>query len=67
VALEKGEAGLPKRSVVNISQLFTVDKSQLRERIGMLSVHRMDQILDGVRLLIEPRNVDETLVPSSLR
>jgi len=29
VLLEPGEAGLPKQSVVVVSQIFTVDKSQL--------------------------------------
>lgn len=37
VALKKGEANLPKKSVVNISQVFTVNKSDLKEKIGMLS------------------------------
>lgn len=33
VALKKGEANLPKKSVVNISQIFTVNKSELLEKI----------------------------------
>jgi mRNA interferase MazF len=59
VLLEKGEANLPKQSVVNISQLFTVDKGDLVERIGTLSRGRVRQILDGILLLMEPRDVDE--------
>ncbi len=39
--LEKGEANLPKQSVVNVSQVFTVDKSQLDEYIGTLSSRRV--------------------------
>lgn len=58
VLLERGEANLPKQSVVNISQLFTVDKSQLGEKIGTLSPHRLQQILEGVRLLTEPCEVE---------
>jgi mRNA interferase MazF len=58
VLLEPGEAQLPKRSVVNVSQVLTVDKSQLGERIGRLSVHRVREILDGVRLLTEPAELD---------
>lgn len=57
VLLRKGEANLPKRSVVNVSQIFTVDKADLVERIGTLSSKRVRQILDGVRLLTEPRDV----------
>ncbi|GAB4580300.1 MAG: type II toxin-antitoxin system PemK/MazF family toxin [Anaerolineales bacterium] len=58
VLLDLGEAGLPKQSVVNISQVFTVDKTQLGEYIGTLSKKRIRQILDGVKLLTEPRDVD---------
>jgi mRNA interferase MazF len=54
VLLNPGEANLPKQSVVNISQVFTVDKSQLGEKIGTLSAKRIRQILDGLLLLLEP-------------
>jgi len=57
VLLEKGEANLPKQSVVNVSQIFTVDKRDLAEKIGTLSRQRVRQILDGIRLLTEPRDV----------
>jgi mRNA interferase MazF len=50
-----GEGNLPKRSVVNVSQILTVDKSQLGEQIGRLSAQRVRQILDGIRLVLEPR------------
>lgn len=56
VLLEPREANLPKRSVVNISQVFTVDKTQLGERIGTLSPSRVREILDGIGLLLEPRD-----------
>jgi mRNA interferase MazF len=58
VVLQKGEANLPKRSVVNISQLYTVDKRALSEKIGTLSKERIDQIVSGVRLLIEPKEIE---------
>lgn len=54
VRLESGEANLPKQSVVNISQVFTIDRSQLRDKIGVLSAKRVRQILDGLYLLLEP-------------
>jgi mRNA interferase MazF len=57
VLLEKGEANLPKPSVVNVSQIFTVDKTDLVEKIGSLSPQRVRQILDGLRLLTEPRDI----------
>ena len=58
ILLEKHEANLPKPSVVNVSQLLTVDKSQLGEYIGTLSSKRMRQVLDGIKLLLEPREVE---------
>lgn len=57
VLLEEGEANLPKRSVVNISQVITVDKADLVGKIGTLSGQRLRQILDGLYLLTEPRDV----------
>jgi mRNA interferase MazF len=58
VLLEPGEADLPKQSVVVISQIFTVDKSQLSEPIGTLSKKRVRQILDGMKLIMEPREIE---------
>ena len=58
VLLDAGEANLPKQSVVNVSQIFTVDKSQLDEYIGVLSAARIRQILAGIRLVTEPRDIE---------
>jgi mRNA interferase MazF len=58
VTLKKGEADLPKKSVVNISQIFTVNKSDLSEKIETLSKQQIAQILEGIRLLTEPREID---------
>jgi mRNA interferase MazF len=57
VLLFPGEADLPKQSVVNVSQIVTVDKEQLRERIGTLSRERLQEVLRGINLLLEPREV----------
>lgn len=57
VLLKPREGNLPKTSVVNVSQVTTVDKSQLVEYIGKLSPRRVRQILDGIRLLTEPRDL----------
>jgi mRNA interferase MazF len=59
VLLNKGEANLPKKSVVNISQIFTVNKSDLSEKIGVLSRERFNQVLEGIQLLTEPRDVEK--------
>ena len=58
VLLDEGEANLSKRSVVNISQIFTVDKVDLEEKVGTLSRKRMRQVLNGIYLLIEPRDIE---------
>lgn len=58
VALDQGEANLPKPSVVNVSQIFTIDKSQLDGYIGSLSVKRVREILNGIKLVIEPREME---------
>ena len=49
VLLEAGEGGLPKRSVVVVSQVSSVEKARLGERIGSLSDARVGQILAGLR------------------
>jgi mRNA interferase MazF len=55
VFLKKGEANLPKSSVVNISQILTVDKSDLTEKIGQLSKKRVEEIVSGIEFLLKPR------------
>jgi len=57
VLLKKGEGNLKKDSVVNVSQIITVDKSDLARKIGSLSHRRLTQIINGIKLLIEPRIV----------
>ncbi len=58
VPLRPREGNLPKRSAVNVSQVFTVDKSQLVERIGTLAPSRVRQIVDGLVGVVEPREID---------
>ena len=57
VMLNKGEANLPKKSVVNISQIYTVNKSDLVEKIGRVSEKRIFEILEGLKLLTEPKEL----------
>ncbi|MEC4813449.1 MAG: type II toxin-antitoxin system PemK/MazF family toxin [Scytonema sp. PMC 1069.18] len=56
VLLEVGEADLPGQSVVNVSQVFTVDKALLTEKIGSLSRQRIQQILAGLALVTQPED-----------
>ncbi len=52
VVLRKGEANLPKKCVINITQIKSVDKGSLKEKIGTLSKKRMDEVHEGVRLVM---------------
>lgn len=57
VLLKKGEGNLPKDSVVNISQVITVNKSDLTEKIGSLPPAKLKEVIEGIKLLIEPREL----------
>src|SRR4051794_18132853 len=49
VLLEAGEANLPRQSVIIVSQVDSVEKTQLGEYIGSLSQQRIEQILAGMQ------------------
>jgi mRNA interferase MazF len=51
VLLEAGEGSLPKQSVVEVSKISSVAKSQLGAYIGTLSQQRVEQIFAGLRFL----------------
>jgi len=53
VTLKEGDANLPKASVVNVTQVLTVDKTELAERIGSLPAGTVDAIRNGLQLLFE--------------
>jgi len=52
--LDPGEGNIPRASVVNLSQVATVSKSELNDDtyIGRLSESRTTQIIAGVRVFI---------------
>ena len=58
VALSKGEGGLTRPSVVNITQLYTVNKADLLDYIGTLTPKRLRDVLNGVKFVIEPREAE---------
>jgi mRNA interferase MazF len=51
VLLEAGEANLPRQSVVEVTKVSSVNKTQLGEYIGTLSERRIDQIVAGIRFI----------------
>ena len=52
VLLTKVQSGLPRESVVNVSQLFTVDEITLRDYISTLSEKKMHQIDNGLKKVL---------------
>jgi len=44
VTISAGESGLPRASVVNLSQIQTIDKGRLKEKCGQLSPAKMAQV-----------------------
>ncbi len=53
VRLRQGEANLPKKSVVNMTQVKTVDKNSLQELIGSLTKKRIAEVHEGMKLVMD--------------
>jgi len=58
IRLKKGFANLPKPSVVMVSQIATVAKSRLMEKIGTLSKEKLAHLIDGSRTVISQNVFD---------
>lgn len=52
VRLEAQASGLPKESVVNVTQLLSIDRRLLDERIGTLKAGHLRALDDGLRLVL---------------
>lgn len=52
VSLSPVKTGLPKESIANVSQIITIDKQFIQEKIGQLSNQTMGQIDTGIRLVL---------------
>lgn len=52
VHLSRRSAGLDRESVVNVSQIVTLDKQVLVERVGRIPAAKMREVDDGVRLVL---------------
>jgi mRNA interferase MazF len=52
VLLPSKVTGLPKDSVANVSQLVTLDKSSLTERVGKLSKAKLELVLFGIDVVL---------------
>ena len=53
VTLKKGEANMPKKCIVNVSQIKSVDKSSLTDKIGTLSGQRLEEVFRGLKLVMD--------------
>lgn len=61
IRLRKGEGNLPRPSVVNVTQIRTVDRDRLVEHVGTLGPDRLREVLRGMALVfgIYQRHLDE--------
>lgn len=52
VRCSRRDTGLAKSSVINASQVATVDKSALIERVGRITIEKLATVETGVRLVL---------------
>jgi mRNA interferase MazF len=52
VLLSPRQTGLPKESVANVSQLVTLDRSALTERVGTLPAKKLELVLVGIDVVL---------------
>jgi len=52
VRISRSDSGLQKASVVNISQILTIDRQLLTGRVGVLPGRTMDRIDEGLKLVL---------------
>jgi mRNA interferase MazF len=52
VTLPAAATGLPKDSVANVSQIVTVDKAELTERVGKLARAKLELVLSGIDVVL---------------
>jgi mRNA interferase MazF len=52
VLCDKRDTGLTKESVINVSQVVTVNKTRLTQRIGVLPSRLMQEVEAGLRLVL---------------
>ena len=52
VVLKKGEANVLKKCVINVTQIKSVDKKSIKEKIGTLHKKRIDAVHEGLKLVM---------------
>lgn len=53
VFLAAAESGLPRDSVINVSQIITLDKTILDTYIGRVTTKTLEQLDEGIRLVLD--------------
>jgi mRNA interferase MazF len=53
VILGKGEANMPFKGVVNVSQIMSVEKKRITEKIGELSDALLEKVHIGLKLIMQ--------------
>jgi mRNA interferase MazF len=51
--INKRLSGLPHNSVVNVSQLFTLDRGELTDQAGQLAGSDMRSLDDGLKMVLD--------------
>ena len=44
---------MPRRCVINISQIKSVDKNSIREKIGTLTKEKLEKVEEGLKLICD--------------
>lgn len=52
ILLSEKSTGLEKESVANVSQIITLDRELLTERVGKLSSKQLDAIITGIGIVL---------------
>ena len=52
VRLTARATGLPKDSVANVSQLMTLDRDALIDRVGRISASQLERVLGGIDIVL---------------
>jgi mRNA interferase MazF len=52
VLLEKPQSSLPRDAVINVSQILTIDKAFLTERVSLLRSEVMARVEAGLKLVL---------------
>jgi mRNA interferase MazF len=50
VLIEEGKAGLKKNSMVNLSQILTIDKSRLIKKLGKLEENKIQEVDNAIKV-----------------